>query len=68
MSFSGMVGMGEGLCGNKPCAKVYVIKKKESEREIPKNLEGYLASVDEITEIVHCPVIFFWNYSCGDSY
>jgi hypothetical protein len=45
MSIPGVAGVGEGLCNNTPCIKVYIIKSTpELDRKIPAVLEGYRVS------------------------
>jgi hypothetical protein len=45
MSIPGVVGVGEGLCNNTPCIKVYVNKSTpELDKKIPAVLEGYKVS------------------------
>jgi hypothetical protein len=52
MSISGVVGVGQGLCGKKPCIKVFVVKRvPELDKKIPKQLEGYAVSMEESGEI-----------------
>ena len=52
MALPGVVGTGQGLCNNKPCIKVFVIKiKSELTKKIPKELNGYSVSVEETGEI-----------------
>ena len=52
MSISGVVGVAQGLCGRKPCIKVFVIEMtSELDEKIPKNLNGYSVSVEETGEI-----------------
>jgi len=56
MSIPGVVGMAQGLCNNKPCIKVYVIKKtSELGQKIPDSLGGYPVSVEEAGEIRALP-------------
>ena len=51
MSLPGVVGVGQGLCGKKPCIKVFVVKRDpELEKKIPQNLDGYVVSVEETGE------------------
>ena len=52
MCVPGVVGTAQGLCDQKPCIKVYVIKKTpELEQKIPDILEGYVVIVEETGEI-----------------
>ncbi len=56
MSIPGVVGIGQGLCNNKPCIKVFVIEKTpELEQEIPSSLEGYPVMIVETGEIRALP-------------
>lgn len=56
MSIPGVVGTAQGLCDDKPCIKVYVIKKRPKlERKIPGRLEGYPVSVEETGKIRALP-------------
>ena len=51
MATPGVVGVAQGLCGAKPCIKVFVAKKtSESLKAIPASLEGYPVSVEETGE------------------
>lgn len=48
MSIPGVVGVGQGLCDNQPCIKVFVVKKTpELEDKIPEKLEGYTVKIEE---------------------
>jgi hypothetical protein len=52
MKLPGVVGTAQGLCEDKPCIKVYVIRKTPGlERQIPEILEGYRVVVEETGEI-----------------
>ena len=52
MSIQGVVGTAQGLCDDKPCIKVFVVKKTpELDQKIPDVLEGYTVEVVEIGEI-----------------
>lgn len=56
MSIPGVVGIAQGLCDNKPCIKVYVIKKtSEIEKKIPDILGGYPVLIEETGEIRALP-------------
>ena len=47
MSLPEVVGTGQGLCNNRPCIKVYVIKKTpELDQYIPNMLEGYKVMIE----------------------
>ena len=48
MSVPGVVGTAQGLCNDKPCIKVFVMKKTpELDQKIPSVLEGYTVDVEE---------------------
>jgi len=48
MSLPGVVGTAQGLCANRPCIKVYVIKKNaELGQRIPDTIEGYPVTIEE---------------------
>jgi hypothetical protein len=52
MSIPGVVGVGQGLCDNNPCIKVYIIKRTpESDKKIPDLLEGFEVSIEITGEI-----------------
>jgi len=52
MSIPGVVGTAQGLCDNKPCIKVYVVKRSsELEQKIPPVLEGYTVDIVE-TDVI----------------
>ena len=52
MSLPGVVGVGEGLCDNIPCIKVYIIKSTpELDRKIPSVFDGYRVSTEVTGEI-----------------
>ena len=52
MSIPGVVGVAQGLCGKKPCIKVFVVEMTPGlDKKIPKNLNGYAVSVEETGEI-----------------
>ncbi len=56
MCIPGVVGTAQGLCDNKPCIKVYVVKRSlELEQKIPPVLEGYTVDVEETGEIHALP-------------
>ena len=56
MSVSGVVGTGQGLCDNKPCIKIFVIRKTEAlDQKIPDTLEGYPVMIEETGEIKVLP-------------
>ncbi len=51
MAMSGVVGVGEGMYGGKPCIKVFVIKKSiKVVQDIPAYLEGYSVIIEESGE------------------
>lgn len=48
MSLPSVVGTAQGLCDNKPCIKIYVIKRAtELDEKIPDILEGYPVIIEE---------------------
>ena len=52
MSIPGVVGTGQGLCNDKPCIKVFVVKKTpDLDREILKILESYPVKIEETGRI-----------------
>jgi hypothetical protein len=52
MSVPGVVGTAQGVCDNKPCIKVYVIKKtSELNKKIPDIIEGYPVVIEETGKI-----------------
>jgi hypothetical protein len=52
----GVVGTAQGLCDNKPCIKVYVIRKTpELDKEILGILEGYPVMIEETGEFRALP-------------
>jgi hypothetical protein len=56
LSLPGVVGTAQGRCGNKPCIKVYVIRKTlELEKKIPHILEGYPVMIEETGEFRALP-------------
>ncbi len=56
MALPGVVGTAQGLCGKKPCIKVFVIKKTaDLERKIPEILDGYPVSLEETGKIRALP-------------
>jgi len=56
MTVPGVVGIGQGLCDNKPCIKVFVIEKApELAQKIPNSLEGYPVIIEETGEIRALP-------------
>lgn len=56
MSVPGVVGTAEGMCDDRPCIKVYVIKNRpEQVRKIPDTLEGYPVKVEVTGEFRTMP-------------
>jgi hypothetical protein len=52
MAVSGVVGTALGMCGGKPCIKVYVeVDASEAARKIPGTLGGYPVRVEKTGEI-----------------
>jgi hypothetical protein len=51
MAIEGVTGTAEGLCGDRPCIKVYVARKTpELTARIPSSIEGYPVEVEETGE------------------
>lgn len=64
MSIPGVVGTAQGLCDNKPCIKVYVVKRSlELEQKIPKKIEGFVVGVEETGEFHALPENQDWFYN-----
>ncbi len=56
MSLPGVVGTGQGLCDDRPCMLIFVIKKTpELVQEIPRVIEGYPVRIKETGEIRTLP-------------
>lgn len=56
MSLPGVVGTAQGLCADRPCIKVYVIKKNaELGQRIPDTIEGYPVTIEETGEFRPLP-------------
>ena len=56
MAIPGVVGTAQGLCDDKPCIKVFVIKKTPKlEQKIPSVLEGHPVVVEETGEFRALP-------------
>ena len=56
MSIPGVVGTAQGLCNDKPCIKVYVVKETpELDQKIPHILEGYPVSIEVTGEFKALP-------------
>ncbi len=56
MGLPGVVGTGRGLCDDKPCIKVFVIKETpEIDQKIPRTLDGYPVVIEETGEIRALP-------------
>jgi len=56
MSIPGVVGTAQGICDDKSCIKVYVIKKtSELNQKIPNILEGYMVVIEETGEFRALP-------------
>jgi hypothetical protein len=56
MSLPGVVGTAQGLCDDKPCIKVFVIKKTQAlDQRIPDTLDGYPVKIEETGEIKALP-------------
>ena len=47
MSIPGVIGVGQGLCDNTPCIKIYIEKEsQELDKRIPGVLDGYRVSTE----------------------
>jgi hypothetical protein len=56
MSVPGVVGTAEGLCDDRPCIKVYVVKRSpEIDNRIPDTLEGYPIKIEVTGEFRTMP-------------
>ena len=56
MAVPGVVGTAIGMCNERPCIKVYVVKKTpELDRKIPDTLEGYPVMTEETGEFRRLP-------------
>lgn len=56
ISIPGVVGTAQGLCRDKACIKVYVVKMTpELEKDIPGILDGYPVTIEETGEIRALP-------------
>jgi hypothetical protein len=56
MAIPGVVGVAQGICNDKPCIKVYVVKESpELKRKIPDTLEGYKVMIEETGEFRPLP-------------
>ena len=56
MSLPGVIGTAQGLYDDRPCIKVYVIKKTpELDQKIPDTFEGYKVMIEETGEINALP-------------
>ncbi len=56
MSLPGVVGTAQGLCDDKPCIKVFVIKKTlDLDEKIPESLDGYPVAIEETGEFRALP-------------
>jgi hypothetical protein len=56
MSVPGVEGVAEGMCGSRPCIKVYVVKRSpEIEKKVPDTLEGYPVKIEVTGEIRTMP-------------
>ncbi len=56
MSIPGVIGTGQGICDDKPCIRVFVVKKTpEVDQKIPRTLEGYPVEIEETGKIRALP-------------
>jgi len=52
MSIAGVVGAAQGICGDKPCIKIFVIEKTPAlTQQIPEIIEGFPVDLEESGEI-----------------
>lgn len=52
MSIPGVVGAGQGICEDKPCIKIFVIKKTPAlTQQIPEVIEGFPVDLEESGDI-----------------
>ena len=52
MSIPGVVGIGKGLCNDKPCIKVLVTEPTlEMVQKMPDNIQGYQVMIEDTGEI-----------------
>lgn len=51
MALPGVVGTAQGLCADKPCIQVFVVKATEDLlKQIPEEIEGYTVDVQQTGE------------------
>ena len=51
MALPGVVGTAQGLCDDKPCIRIFVVKATEELlKQIPEEIEGYTVDVQETGE------------------
>lgn len=56
MAIPGVVGTAIGLCNERPCIKVYVIKRtRDLDQKIPHTLEGCPVTMEESGEFQRLP-------------
>lgn len=56
MAVPGVVGTAIGMCDERPCIKVYVVKKTpELDRKIPDTLDGYPVMTEETGKFRRLP-------------
>ena len=52
MSIPGVVGTAQGLCGDEPCIKVFVIEKTPAlVQQVPEIIEGFQVEMEETGEV-----------------
>ena len=48
MALPGVVGVGQGLLGDTPCIKVFIVEKSSAfQQQIPKTLDGHPIVVEQ---------------------
>ena len=46
MALPGVVGTAQGLCGKKPCIKIYASQMTDEIKKIPSKIEGYTVDIE----------------------
>lgn len=56
MAIDGVTGVGQALCDDRPCLRVYVLARTPAlERELPEEIEGYSLDIVETGPITPTP-------------